>query len=169
MKKRKIINNYDINKKVKELSELIKSRYKKEIIIIGVMNGSFFFMRDLMIEIGDNFKYDFIFCSSYYGETKSSGKVKFLYPNKVDISGKDVLILEDIVDSGATVEAIDREIKKYNPKSVEFATLLIRRSCKTKLNLFWTGYKIKNEFVIGYRLDYKDEYRNLKDIYELIL
>ena len=82
MKKRKIINNYDINKKVKELSELIKSKYEKEVVIVGVMNGSFYFMRDLMAEIECDFKYDFIFCSSYYGETKSSGKVKFLYPNK---------------------------------------------------------------------------------------
>ena len=169
IKMKKLIKKESIDKKIRKLADLIVSKYKQDIVILGGMNGSFFFMKDLIDQLNIGFEYDFIFCSSYYGHTKSSGNVDFLYPNKVDISKKNVIILEDIIDTGRTIKAIDKKIKKYNPNTVNFCSLLIRDKCVLDLDLFWTGYKIKNEFVIGYGLDYKGEYRNLKDIYELIL
>ena len=166
----KVITKQEIDKKVRELANLIENRYKNNgVVILGVMNGSFFFMKDLMAQLNIDFKYDFLFCSSYYGETESSGDVDFLYPNKVDIEQKNIIILEDIVDTGGTVKAINSKLKKYNPKNIDFCTLLIRESCNIELDLFWTGYKIKNEFVVGYGLDYKGEYRNLEDICELVV
>ena len=166
---KKIIDKVDLDRKISEVASILNEKYRNDkIVILGVMNGAFFFMHDLIKKINiDRYEYDFLFCSSYYGGTKSTGKIKFIYPNKIDISNKNVIVLEDIVDTGYTLEFIYNELLKYNPKNIDFLSLLIRESCKTKLNLFWTGYKIKNEFVVGYGLDYKERYRNLEDIYEL--
>ena len=159
-----IISKKKINEKNNELASLINSNESKDIVILGVMNGSFYFMKDLMDKLKIDFKYDFLFCSSYFGETKSSGKVDFIYPNKVDISDKDVFVLEDIIDTGRTIIEIKKRLEDYGPRSINFCSLLIRDSFKSKINIFWTGYKIKNEFVVGYGLDYKGEYRNLDHI-----
>ena len=166
---KKIIDKIDLDRKISEVASILNERYRNdEIVVLGVMNGALFFMHDLIKKIKiDRYEYDFLFCSSYYGRTKSTGKIKFIYPNKIDISNKNVIVLEDIVDTGNTLEFIYNELLKYNPKNIDFLSLLIRENCKTKLNLFWTGYKIKNEFVVGYCLDYKERYRNLEDIYEL--
>ena len=168
---KKIINKADLERKINEISSILTDKYKNDkIVILGVMNGAFFFMHDLIKKINiKHFEYDFLFCSSYYGDTKSIGKVKFVYPNKIDISDKKIIVLEDIIDTGNTLERIHEELLKYNPKNIEVLSLLIRKNCKTKLNLFWTGYEIKNEFVVGYGLDYKERYRNLEDIYELLI
>ena len=165
----KLISKKKIDKKNKELATLINSNYSKDIVILGVMNGSFYFMKDLMDKLKVDFQYDFLFCSSYFGGTKSSGKVDFIYPNKVDVLDKDVFVLEDIIDTGTTIVEIKKRLEDYRPRSINFCSLLIRESFESKINIFWTGYKIKNEFVVGYGLDYKGEYRNLDHICELVL
>ena len=165
----KIISRQKIDKKNKELASLINSNYTKDVVILGVMNGSFYFMKDLTDKLKIDFRYDFLFCSSYFGETKSSGKVDFVYPNKVDITDKDVFVLEDIIDTGSTIIEIKKRLENYSPRSINFCSLLIRESLKSKIDIFWTGYKIKNEFVVGYGLDYKGKYRNLDHICELVL
>ena len=165
---KKIIKKEEIEKKIRELSDLIKNKYNnQDIVILGVMNGSFFFMRDLMAQLDIDFKYDFVFCSSYYGKTESSGQVDFIYPNKVDIANKNVIVLEDIIDTGGTIKVLSQKLREYRPKAIDFCALMIRENCTLELDLFWIGYEIKNEFVVGYGLDYKEEYRNLEDIYEL--
>ena len=131
------------------------------------MNGAFFLMHDLMKKISIPYEYDFLFCSSYYGRMKSKGKVKFIYPNKTDITDKKIIILEDIIDTGKTIKKVYDELLKYNLKNIDIATLFIRENSNLEFELFWSGYKIKNEFIVGYGLDYNEKYRNLEDIYKL--
>ena len=145
----KLIKKNDLTKKIKELAILINSRYKEEdVVILGVMNGSFFLMHDLIKKIDIKYSYDFLFCSSYYGRKTSSGEVDFIYPCKVAIRNKNVIVLEDIIDTGNTINIIYSKLLKYNPKNINIATLLARNTYESDLNLFWTGYKIKNEFFL---------------------
>ena len=87
--------------------------------------------------------------------------------DKEDISGKNVVVLEDIVDTGETLLSLKDNLSIFEPKSLRFCSLIVRESCHLNRNLFWTGFKIKNEFVVGYGLDYDGDYRNLVDIYKL--
>ena len=89
------------------------------------------------------------------------------YHLKLQLKGKKVLIIEDIIDTGRTIEKIIMEINKLNPESVQIATLFLREKNKKNHKLLWHGYKLKNEFIVGYGLDYNEKYRNLEDIYEL--
>ena len=163
-----IISKVQLHSKINELASIINRDYKNEkIIILGIMNGSFFLMHDLMRKINIDYEYDFLFCSSYYGGRKSKGEVEFIYPNKTDIRNKKVIILEDIFDTGKTIKKVYNNLLKYDPKNIDIATLFIRKSCNLNLELFWSGYKIKNEFIVGYGLDYNEKYRNLEEIYEL--
>ena len=163
-----MIDKKRINAKIEKLALAINQKYKNQkVIFLGVMNGSFFLMHDLMKKIDIEYDYDFLFCSSYYGGLKSKDNVDFLYPNKVDIKNKVVIILEDIVDTGTTIEKILLELKRYNPKKIEVCTLFVRKNYNLKFDLFWYGYKIKNEFIVGYGLDYNERYRNLEHVYEL--
>ena len=163
-----IVSKEELCSKVEDLSLLIDKKYKnKKIVILGVMNGAFFFMHDLMKKINIQHEYDFLFCSSYYGGTESKGGVEFRYPNKVNIENKNIIILEDIIDTGKTIKKIYRKLLNYNPKNIDIATLFIRKRYNLDFKLLWSGYKIKNEFIVGYGLDYDEKYRNLEDIYEL--
>jgi len=163
-----MISRNEIIAKIDELAELINKKYKgQKVVFLGVMNGAFFLMHDLVKKINIDCDYDFLFCSSYYGGTESSGKVSFIYPNKVDIRDRVVIILEDIVDTGKTIEKVASELLKYNPRSIHVSSLFLRKKCSLNFELFWYGYKIKNEFIVGYGLDYDEKYRSLEDIYEL--
>ena len=163
-----MISKKELKFKIDELAMLINKKFKgQKIIFLGVMKGAFFLMNDLMRKIDIDYDYDFLFCSSYYGGIKSKGEIDFIYPNKVDISGKKIIILEDIIDTGKTIEKISNELSKYNPASINISSLFLRKKCLLKSKLFWYGYKIKNEFIVGYGLDYNERYRNLEDIYEL--
>ena len=163
-----IISKAQLNSRIDNLALTINRKYKNQkIVLLGVMNGAFFLMHDLMKKINIPYEYDFLFCSSYYGGIKSKGKVKFIYPNKTDITDKKIIILEDIIDTGKTIKKVYNSLLKHNPKNIDIATLFIRKSCNLSLKLFWSGYKIKNEFIVGYGLDYDEKYRNLEDVYEL--
>ena len=168
VKLKKIFKHKELALKNKELASMLNKDYKnKKLVIIGVMNGAFFFMRDLMKNLSIDFQFDTISCSSYFGKRKSSGKVDYSYQSKVDLCGKDILIVEDIVDTGKTAQKIIAEINKFNPKSAQIATLFLRKNNKINHKLLWYGYKLKNEFIVGYGLDYNERYRQLDDVYEL--
>ena len=163
----KLIDSNLIQKKILELSIIVNNNFKEKLVILGVMNGSYYFMKDLISKLDVDYRYDFVFCSSYYGTTESSGSVDFIYPRKEDIKGKNVVVLEDIVDSGETLLSLKDNLSVYEPLSLSFCSMIVRESCILNESLFWTGFKIKNEFVVGYGLDYDGDYRNLVDIYEL--
>lgn len=138
-------------------------------IFIGVLNGSFLFMADLMKEVNLACEVDFIRVASYQG-TESSGQIKELFGLTQNLNDRDIIVIEDIVDSGFTLSHILTQIKAQNPASVSVCSLLFKPAAlKFPIaELTYKGFEIQNEFVVGYGLDYDGLGRNLKDIYRAI-
>ena len=158
-----------IQKRIAELGKQISEEYKDKLpIIIGILNGSFIFMADLVKSVSINCEMDFFKLSSY-GEAKiSSGRVKMLKELNADIKDRHIIIVEDIVDSGLSIKFIQELLANHNPASVKVASLLVKpESLKYKVKIDYIGFEIPNEFVIGYGLDYAQKFRNLNSIYAL--
>lgn len=159
----------EIALRVKDIATKINSQYKgKNPILIGVLNGSFVFLSDLIRDLDIECEIDFLKLSSYGNEKISSGDVMILKELNCNPSGRDVIIIEDIVDTGATIDYLYDLIKEYKPSSVKFATLLYKKEkCKTNLEIDYVGFEIEDKFCVGYGMDCAQKYRNLKDIYVL--
>ncbi len=139
-------------------------------IFIGVLNGSFLFLADLMKEVSIPAEISFIKVSSYSGQTSSSGVVKSVMGLNDSIKGRDVVIVEDIIDTGITLTFLIEEVKKMQPASIRICSLLFKPDALKRDigKVDYVGFEIPNEFVVGYGLDYKELGRNLKDIYRFI-
>lgn len=150
------------------LAEKINIDYKdRKPLFIGVLNGSFMFASDLLKNIDLDCEISFIKVSSYEG-TASTGKVSDLIGLNQDITGRDVIIIEDIVDTGNTIENINKSILEKKPASVKFATLLLKPDVyKKDIKLDYVAITIANDFIVGYGLDYDGLGRNLRDIYKI--
>ncbi len=166
---KQLLSKDKIQNRIKELGKTLSKDYKGKLpIFIGVLNGSFLFLADLIREINIHCEVDFFKLSSYGDEKISSGKVKLLKELNADISERHVIIVEDIVDTGLSIEFIKKMLKNYNPASVKIVSLLVKPdSMKYKSKIDYIGFEIPDEFVIGYGLDYAQKYRNLKAIYAL--
>jgi len=164
-----MISAEQIAEKVKSLAEEISADYQGKLpIFIGVLNGSFMFMSDLLKEITIQCEMDFMKLSSYGDEKISSGNVRMLKELNADINERHIIIVEDIVDSGLSINYINKLLLEYNPASIKFASLLVKpNSIKYDVKIDYIGFEISDQFVIGYGLDYAQKYRNLKLIYEL--
>ncbi len=162
------IPNEKINNRVEELAEQITWDFRgKSPVLVGVLNGCFMFLSDLVKEIDLDVEICFTKYSSYQS-TESSGKVIELIGFDNVIKGKDVIIVEDIVDTGLTMGHLLKEIQKFSPKSVKVTALLYKpEALKHEAKIDYLGFEIKNKFVVGYGLDYDGFGRNLKDIYIL--
>jgi hypoxanthine phosphoribosyltransferase len=163
------ISSSRIQKKVKKLAKRINKDYKGRIpILVGVLNGSFIFISDLARELKVETEIDFLKLSSY-GERKiSSGEVKMLKELNCQIEGRDIIIVEDIVDSGISVKYIRDVILSRNPASLEFVSLLFKKGLSNlDFEIKYIGFKIPNKFVVGYGVDFAQKYRNLKHVYIL--
>ncbi len=162
----KIISSSSIDLRVIEIANDINNRYcSKSPLVIGVLNGSFIFLADLVRCLDIDVEISFIKVRSYNGNQKSD-IIKFDFFNFDKIKGKDVIIIEDIVDTGDTVSKIrNKMINKAN--SVAIAAFLLKPN-KAKINfeIDWVGFEIPDEFVVGYGLDYNQKFRNLKGIYQ---
>ncbi|MFQ5602102.1 MAG: hypoxanthine phosphoribosyltransferase [bacterium] len=167
-------NNYEIlltraqiEAKVKELGEQISRDYEGKCpILIGVLNGSFIFCADLFREISIDCEVDFIKISSYGDKTETSGVVKLLKDIDAHLKDRHVVVVEDIVDSGYSVQYLENRMKMANPKSLKFVSLLVKEGGKqVPYEIDYIGFKIPNRFVVGYGLDYAQKFRNLRDIY----
>lgn len=158
-----------IQARVAELGRQISEDYKTKLpIIIGVLNGSFMFMSDLVKNLSINCEMDFFKLSSYGDEKISSGKVKMLKELNADVTDRHLIIVEDIVDTGLSINYIEQLMKEHNPASMRVATLLMKPDkLKYDLKIDYIGFEIPNKFVIGYGLDYAQKYRNLSSIYVL--
>lgn len=159
-----LFSKEDIAKKVKELGEIISKDYKEndDLVIIGVLKGANVFMADLMREITIPVYIDFMAVSSYGYSTESSGIVRILKDLDLEIEGKHVLIIEDIIDTGLTLKYLTDNLKSRNTKSVKICTLLdkpVRRKCDLKVD--YMGFEIPDKFIVGYGIDYGERYRNL--------
>ena len=151
-----------IQKKVKEIADTISRDYEgKDLLAVGILKGSFVFFSDLVRMIQTPLFIDFIIASSYL-KTESSGEIKVHYDIREDISGKDVLLIEDIVDTGITLNYIRERILMKGPKSLKICTFLDKKGRReVDVPLDYIGFEIGNEFVVGYGLDYDNKFRNL--------
>lgn len=163
------ISKARIKKRVEKLARRISKDYKgKTPILIGVLNGSFIFISDLAREIKVDLEIDFIKLSSYGDSKISSGEVKMLKELNASIQGRDIIVVEDIVDSGLSVKFMRDIILAQNPASLEFVTLLFKKGLSNlDFKIKYIGFKIPNKFVVGYGLDFAQKYRDLKEIFIL--
>jgi hypoxanthine phosphoribosyltransferase len=153
----------DVARRVRELAAEVSRDYEgRDLILIGVLKGAVFFLSDLMRQLTVPCEVDFMAVASYGSATKSSGVVRILKDLDAVIEGRDVLIVEDIVDSGLTLQYLLRNLEGRNPRSLEVCALLIKpERRKVELNTRYVGFEIPNEFAIGYGLDHAERYRNL--------
>ena len=164
-----MISEEKLAERVKELGAQISGDYEGKLpIFIGILNGSFMFMSDLMKQVTIHCEMDFMKLSSYGDEKISSGNVKILKELNADIAERHLIVVEDIVDSGLSINYIDGLLKQFNPASIKYTSLLVKPdSLKYDVKIDYIGFKISNQFVIGYGLDYAQKYRNLRAIYQL--
>ncbi|MDI6780007.1 MAG: hypoxanthine phosphoribosyltransferase [Bacteroidota bacterium] len=164
------ISENKIKARISKLAKQISRDYKGSIpIFIGVLNGSFIFFSDLIRELKIDCEVDFIKLSSYGDAKISSGDIRMLKELNCQIEGRDIVIVEDIVDSGLSIDFIKNLITKQNPKSFKVVTLLLKKDVvKINYKIDYVGFEIPTCFVIGYGLDYAQRVRHLRDIYRLI-
>ena len=153
----------DLKRRVQELGAQISEDYAgKDLLLIGVLKGAVFFLADLMRQIQLPCELDFMAVSSYGSTTDSSGVVRILKDLDAPLEGRDVLIVEDIVDSGLTLKYLLRNLGARNPASLEVCALLTKPDRrKVELDARYVGFEIPDRFVIGYGLDFAEQYRNL--------
>ena len=158
-----LISEKDIKKAVKKMGKQISKDYDgKNLMLVAVLKGSVIFMADLMRAISIPLNIDFMSVSSYGGGTKSSGVVKILKDLDHDLSGKDILIVEDILDSGVTLSYLKNYLSARKPASISIVTLLDKpERRKADITADYSGFEIPDGFVVGYGLDYAEDYRNL--------
>jgi hypoxanthine phosphoribosyltransferase len=158
-----LISSEEIQAKLAEMGTRITDDYAGcELLLVGVLKGAFVVMADLARYIGLPLEFDFMAVSSYGAATKTSGVVRILKDLDHDLEGQDVLLVEDIVDSGLTLKYLLKNLAARKPKSLEVAALLRKEGIqKVPLDLRYVGFDIPDEFVVGYGLDYAERYRNL--------
>lgn len=166
-----MITENEINKRIAELGAEISRDYKGEdLLIVGILKGSMPFVCSLMWQIqNESMSVDYMCVSSYGGETESSGIVRILKDLDESIENKNVLIVEDIVDTGRTMSKLLELLGTRNPKSIKICTLLDKPSRRTvEVKLDYVGFEIENRFVAGFGLDYDQHFRQLKFIGEVV-
>jgi len=158
-----LFSEQDINKRIEELGMQISKDYEGKFpLLVCILRGAFMFLADLVRKIDIPISVDFMAISSYGGKTDSTGQVKILKDLDTSIKNRHVLIVEDIVDTGLTMDAVTRLLGTRNPASLKIASLLDkeeRRLIPIKVDYY--GFKVPNAFVVGYGLDYEEKYRNL--------
>lgn len=157
-----------INDRLRVLAKEITLDFQGEdLILLGILNGSFIVMADLVRQIDLSVSCEFIKISSYIG-TETTGTVKSLLGLSIDLSGKNVLIVEDIVDTGISMNYLLSELSKHKPKRLSIVTLLFKKDAfRFNYELDYVGFEIPDKFVVGYGLDYDGLGRNLPDLYQL--
>ena len=164
-----LLTEEQIQLRISELAKQLSSDYKGKLpVFIGVLNGSFLFMSDLIKSLDIDCEIDFFKLSSYGDEKISSGKVKLIKELNCDVDGRDIIIVEDIVDSGLSIKYIEDLFAEKHPNSMKVISLLVKpHSLKYNVKIDYIGFNIDSQFVIGYGLDYAQKYRNLRSIYVL--
>ncbi len=156
-----------IAQEVKRLGQEITRDYpQRDILLVGVLKGSFLFIADLIREIESPTMVDFVRLASYGSDTQSSGIIEFRKELEMPIRGRDVIIVEDIVDSGYTLECLYNKLLLQEPRSLKICTLIDKRARReVEIEADYIGMTMNDGFIIGYGLDYDEHYRNLPDIY----
>ena len=158
-----LIDSDSLRARIVELGEEISAHYAgRDLLLIGVLKGAVFFMADLMRHLTVPCEVDFMAISSYGAQTDSSGVVRILKDLDINIEGRNVLVVEDIIDSGLTLSYLMRNLESREPASLEICALLTKPARREiDVPVRWIGFEIPNKFVIGYGLDFAERYRNL--------
>ena len=164
-----LVSSDDIQQKVRELGERITGDYREEnLLLVGILRGAVVFLSDLMRHLELPCEIDFMEVSSYGAGTRSSGVVRILKDLQEDITGRHVLLVEDIIDTGLTLSYLRRTLLQREPASLEVCALLTKPSRRqVDLRVRYLGFEVPDEFVIGYGIDFAGAYRNLPDIHAL--
>jgi hypoxanthine phosphoribosyltransferase len=163
---RPLICSTDIQQKIREMGQRIRADFPGEpLLLVGVLKGAVLFLADLARQIPGEVTFDFIAVSSYGKDTKSSGQVKLNKDLDSGIEGKVVIVVEDILDTGLTLQYLLRVLQQRKPKSLKVAVLLDKKERRiADVRGDYVGFVIPDEFVVGYGLDYAERYRNLPDV-----
>jgi hypoxanthine phosphoribosyltransferase len=157
-----------IDTRIREIAAEIDKDYasaEKPVLMVGVLKGAVMVMADLARAVSIPVEFDFMAVSSYGSGTKSSGVVRIIKDLDIDLAGRDVLIVEDILDSGLTLSWLIKNLKSRHPKSVEVMTMMRKPDAiKVEVPAKYIGFDIPNEFVVGFGLDYAEKYRNLREV-----
>jgi len=170
LKFKEFINKVKVQQQVSALAKQINIDYKdKSPVFLPILNGSFIFAADLIKQIEVPCRVSFVKVSSYAG-TASSGQLKILIGLEESLFNQDIIIVEDIIDTGLTLQKVVQELKDLGTKSLELVTLLRKQPAREKMfDVKYIGFEIENEFVLGYGLDYDGYGRNLEDIYQSVI
>jgi hypoxanthine phosphoribosyltransferase len=140
----------------------------KDLILIGVLNGAFIFMADLVKNLTLPVQIDFVRLASYGSRTQSQGKIRMTKCVELPLAGKEVLVVEDIVDTGLTLEFLRNQLEKEGPKSIRFCALIDKKERRqVPIKVDYTGFRVTEGFIVGYGLDFNEQYRNLPALYHL--
>jgi hypoxanthine phosphoribosyltransferase len=166
-----VLKKSEINNMVAQVARSISSDYQDhELILIGVLKGAFVFLSDLMLNLSIPVQVDFIRVASYGSDTSSSGRINLTKAVEIDVKNKDVLVVEDIVDTGLTLSYIIDYLKSFKPKTVKVCTLLDKRQRRqANVKIDYACHVVTEGFLVGYGLDYDEDYRDLSEIYHLQL
>ncbi len=158
-----MISEEEIQKKVVELAKKIQKDYEgEELLVVGILKGANVFVADLIRKLDLDIKLDFMSVSSYGNSTESSGTVKIIKDLDTDIKDKNVLIVEDIIDSGLTLNNLVKALETRKPKSLKLCTLLDKPERRTSdIFVDYVGFEIEDKFIVGYGIDWAEKYRNL--------
>jgi hypoxanthine phosphoribosyltransferase len=165
-----LIPEIEIKKQIKKIGQQISADYKtRDLVLVGVLKGSFIFLADLTRRISIDHEVDFVGASSYEG-TSTTGQIHFTKQPDLELEGKDILVVEDIVDTGNTLLKIIEFIKLLNPGSVKICSLIDKHERReVKIDVDYSCFSLEKGFIVGYGLDYNEKYRNLPAIYDMKL
>jgi hypoxanthine phosphoribosyltransferase len=168
-RKERLYSRREIQKRVKELAGVISKDYRKEeLILIGVLKGAFVFLSDLARNLSIPVKLDFVRLASYGSRSQTQGEVRLTKTIELPIRDKHILVVEDIVDSGLTLNFLLEFLKKENPKSVRICALINKSERReVPVDIDYVGFSVPEGFIVGYGLDFDERYRHLPELYHL--
>lgn len=169
-REKELFSREEISKRVKELGVELSKKYEgKELVVVSLLRGSFIFAADLVREIDTKVEVDFITTASYGDEETSSGIVNIVHDLRSNIEGKDVLIVDDIIDSGFTLKKVKEHLETKNPNSIKICVMLDKPSRrKVDIGPDFVGFSIPDVFIVGYGLNYGSYYRNIPYIFTFV-
>ena len=158
-----------IAQRVRELAARISADYAgSDLVLIGILRGAFVFVADLIRQLTIPVKIDFVSAASYGSRTQTSGQVAITKELQVPVSGQDILLVEDIEDTGATLQAIRKKFEELGPRSVKVCALIDKRERRlVDIRVDYVGFELSKGFIVGYGIDYAERYRYLPDIYRI--
>ena len=164
-----ILSSQQIRDRVDVLGQQISTDFSgRKLVLIGILNGAFIFMADLARAIDLEIEVDFIRVASYGDSTATSGTITLSKKPELDLAGKDVLLVEDIVDTGTTMAWLHKHLTVYNPLSIKTCTLIDKHERReTEIHVDYAGFTLNRGFLVGYGLDYAQKFRNLPEVYSL--